>query len=105
MVALQHFFDAAIEALDHAVGLRRLRRCQAMIDSESGAEFVELVLTCRGALVDIGRGQTYTDAAKRVRARGNIGKTGERREVVNGQTVADCMADFVPVVAARHVVT
>jgi hypothetical protein len=59
-------------------------------------------LTERGALVDIGRGQTYTDAAMRVRARANVGKTGERREVINGQTVADWMADFVPAVAARH---
>ncbi|TFC03259.1 hypothetical protein [Cryobacterium sp. MDB2-33-2] len=66
------------------------------------AEGEYLVREIAGALVDIGRGQTYTDAALRVRARANIGKTGERKDVINGQTVADWMADFVPAVAARH---
>ncbi len=66
------------------------------------AEGEYLVREIAGALVDMGRGQTYTDAAIRVRAQGNIGKTGDRREVVNGQTVADWMSDFVPAVAARH---
>ena len=51
MVALQHFFDAAIEALDHAVGLRRLRRRQPMLDVEGCAQRVKLVLTGRGALM------------------------------------------------------
>lgn len=55
-----------------------------------------------GALVDVGRGQTYTEAAKRVRAQANIGKTGKWRDVINGQTVAEWMADFAPAVAARH---
>ena len=41
------------------------------------AEFEYLVREIAGALVDVGRGQTYTDAAKRVRARANIGKTSK----------------------------
>jgi hypothetical protein len=69
---------------------------------QAPAEFEYLVREIAGALVDVGRGQTYTDAAKRVRARANIGKTGHRRDVINGQTVAEWMADFVPVVAAQH---
>ena len=32
VVALQHLFDAAVEALDHAVGLRMLRRGGAVFD-------------------------------------------------------------------------
>ncbi|MBB5640567.1 hypothetical protein BJ997_001115 [Cryobacterium roopkundense] len=83
--------------------------CENHIASHEGpvapAQGEYLVREIAGALVDIGRGQTYTDAAKRVRARGNIGKTGARREVINGQTVADWMADVVPAVAARHLVT
>jgi len=66
------------------------------------AEGEYLVREIAGVLVDLGRGQTYTDAATRVRARANIGKRGERKDVINGQTVADWMADFVPAVAARH---
>jgi len=44
VVALQHLFDAAVEPLDHAVGLGVLRRSQAVFDAEIGAEQVELVL-------------------------------------------------------------
>ena len=69
------------------------------------AEFEYLVREIASALVDLGRGQTYTDAAKRVRAQANIGKPGRWRDVVNGQTVAEWMADFVPVVADRHLPT
>jgi hypothetical protein len=36
--------------LDHAVGLKRLRRGQAMLDVEGGAQRVELVRADRGAL-------------------------------------------------------
>lgn len=61
-----------------------------------------LVREVAGALVSVGRGMTYTDAAKRVRMTANVGKTGELRQVVGGQTVAEWMADFVPVVTARH---
>ena len=50
MVALQNLLDAAVEALDHAVGLRRLRRREAMLDVEGGAQFAELVLAGRGTL-------------------------------------------------------
>ena len=49
MVALQHLLDAAVEALDHAVGLGVHRRRQAVLDAEVGAEQVELVLSRRGA--------------------------------------------------------
>lgn len=66
------------------------------------AEGEYLVREIAGALVDLGRGQTYTDAAKRVRARANIGKTSAPRDVINGQTVAEWMADFVPAIASRH---
>ncbi len=55
-----------------------------------------------GALVSLGRGMSYTDAAKRVRMTANVGKTGELRQVVGGQTVAEWMSDFVPVIATRH---
>lgn len=49
-MALQDVFDAAIETLDHAVGLRRLRWREAMIDAEGGAQRVELVRAGRGTL-------------------------------------------------------
>ncbi|CUH40984.1 hypothetical protein JSE7799_03725 [Jannaschia seosinensis] len=45
MVALQDLFDPAVEALDHSVGLRRLRRGQAVVDVEGGAKRVEGVLS------------------------------------------------------------
>ena len=44
VVTLQHLLDAAVEALDHAVGLRVLRRGEAMFDAGIGAELIELVL-------------------------------------------------------------
>ena len=50
VVRLQHLLDPAVEALDHAVGLRVLRRGQAMVDGEVGAEPVELVLAGGAAL-------------------------------------------------------
>lgn len=68
----------------------------------SPADFEYLVREIADALVDVGRGQTYTDAAKRVRARANIGKTTGPREVKNGQTVAEWLPDFAPVVAAPY---
>ncbi|WP_449372817.1 hypothetical protein [Arthrobacter psychrolactophilus] len=56
-----------------------------------------------GALVDIGRGSTYTDAARRVRMQATFSTSGKpARELKNGQTVAEWMADFVPVVSAPH---
>ena len=64
-----------------------------------------LVREIAGALVGIGRGATYKDAARRVRARANIGKLGPWHDVTNVQTVAEWMADFAPVVAARHATT
>lgn len=42
-MALQNFLDAAIETLDHAVGLRGLRRREAMLYVEGGAQRVERV--------------------------------------------------------------
>ena len=66
------------------------------------AEFEYLVREIADALVALGRGSSYTDTARRVRLMANVGKTGERRDVVNGQTVAEWVADFAPVVAARH---
>ena len=44
MVALQHLFDAAVEALDHAVGWRVLRWGQAVFDAKVAAQQIELVL-------------------------------------------------------------
>ena len=80
--------------------------CENHIASHAGpvapAEGAYLVREIAGALVDLGHGQTHTDATTRVRARANIGKTGECKDVINGETVADWMADFVPAVAARH---
>jgi len=72
---------------------------------QAPAEFEYLVREIAGALVDLGRGSTYTDAAKRVRALANLGKTTKMRDVVNGQTVAEWMADFVPVVTASSTPT
>ena len=48
VVALRHLLDAAVEALDHAVGLRRFRRGQAVLEAQFGAEPVEIVLARRG---------------------------------------------------------
>ena len=64
--------------------------------------FEYLVREVATALVSLGRGMSYTDAAKQVRMTANVGKTAELREVVGGQTVAEWMADFVPVVTARQ---
>jgi len=47
VMGLQDVADAAIEALHHAVGLRRLRLGQSMLDAQGLAELVELVLAAR----------------------------------------------------------
>ena len=48
MVALQHLLDAAVEALDHAVGLGVHRRAEAVLDAKIIAKPVKIVLTgCR----------------------------------------------------------
>jgi len=46
-VGFEHVADAAVEPLHHSVGLGRLRRRQAMLDAQFGAELVELVLAGR----------------------------------------------------------
>lgn len=67
------------------------------------AQFEYLIREIAGALVDVGRGSTYTDAARRVHLQAVVNTPGRSmREVKNGQTVADWMADFVPVVSAPH---
>ena len=50
MVTLQHVFDPAVEALNHAVCLRPHRRGKAVLDTEIGAEAVEVVVAGCGAL-------------------------------------------------------
>jgi hypothetical protein len=80
--------------------------CENHLEPHQGpaapAAFEYLVREVAGGLVSVGRGMSYTDAAKRVRMAANVGKTAALREVTAGQTVAEWMADFVPVVAARH---
>jgi hypothetical protein len=66
------------------------------------AEFEYLIREIANALIEVGHGATYTDVAKRVRMRANVGKTASIRGVSKGQTVADWMTDFVPIVAASH---
>ena len=48
MVRPKHLFDASVDAPDHAVGLRVLRRGQAMLYPEVAAEQVERVLAGGG---------------------------------------------------------
>ena len=50
VVRPKHFFDAAVEALDHAVGLGALRRGQAVFDAQVAAQQIELVLAGGRAL-------------------------------------------------------
>ena len=50
MVALQHLLDPAVEAFDHAVGLRVLRQRQSVLDAKVTAKQVELVLAGGAAL-------------------------------------------------------
>ena len=38
VVALQHLLDPSVESLDHAVGLRVLRRGEAVFDAKVGAQ-------------------------------------------------------------------
>ena len=67
------------------------------------AQFEYLIREIAGALVDVGRGSTYTDAARRAHMQAVLNTPGKHvREVKNGQTVAEWMADFVPVVTAPH---
>lgn len=49
-MASQDILDPAIEAFDHAIGLRMHRRSQAMLDAKVGAEAVEVVVARGGAL-------------------------------------------------------
>ena len=48
--ALKHLLDAAVEPLDHPVGLERFWRGQAVLNSELSAELVERVRAGRRAL-------------------------------------------------------
>ena len=50
VVALQNLLNATVETFDHAVGLRRLRRGQAVLDLQGRTERVELMLACGGPL-------------------------------------------------------
>ena len=50
MVALQDVLDAAVEPLDHAVGLRMHRRRETVLDAGFIAEPVEIVAPRGGAL-------------------------------------------------------
>ena len=43
MVRLQHRLDPAVEAFDHAIGLRVHRWRQAVLDADVGAKLIELV--------------------------------------------------------------
>jgi hypothetical protein len=83
-------------------------RCENHIAPHEGpaapAEFEYLIREIANALIEVGHGNTYTDVAKRVRMRANVGKTSGMRAVSKGQTVADWMADFVPIVAKPHAV-
>ena len=47
MVALQNLLNTTVETFDHTVGLGRLRRGQAMLDVQGGAERVELMFASR----------------------------------------------------------
>jgi len=44
MVALQHLLDPAVEAFDHAVGLRVLRQRQSVLDAQVTAKQVDSCL-------------------------------------------------------------
>lgn len=54
------------------------------------------------AFVQLGRGLSYTDTAVRARIQANIGRPTPAARPTCGQTVADWVADLVPVVAAPH---
>ena len=49
MMALQHVLDPAVKPLDHAVGLGRSWRSEAVFNIEGCAKRVEVMLACRGA--------------------------------------------------------
>ena len=44
VMALKHILDTTVEPLDHAVGLRRSGRRQAVFDVQFSAESIELML-------------------------------------------------------------
>lgn len=67
--------------------------------------FEYLVREVAEALVSLGRGMSYTEVAKRARMEANVGRFEPAGQVKNGQTVAEWVADFVPVVAAPFVET
>lgn len=91
--------------------------CENHIAAHEGppapAEFEYLVREIASALVEVGRGSTYKDAALRVRAMANVGKIPHGHDprlgreftpkvLHNGQTVSDWLPDFEPVVSARY---
>ena len=80
--------------------------CENHIAAHEGpaapSEFEYLIREVAAALVEVGRGMTYSEAAQRVRMRANIGKTNGWKAVASGKTVAEWMADFVPIVGARY---
>lgn len=81
--------------------------CESHLEPYEGpsapAQFEYLIREIAVALVDIGRGSTYIDAARRVRLQASSDTPAKYQKLLhNGQTVADWVADFVPVVAAAH---
>lgn len=46
VVRAQHLAEPAIEALNHAIGLRRLGLGQSVLNPQSLAQLIELVLPC-----------------------------------------------------------
>jgi len=50
VVALQHVLNPAVKSLDHSVGLRRHRRCQAVVDIQNRAKLVEVMFPALCAL-------------------------------------------------------
>ena len=78
VVALQHLVDAAVETLDHAVGLRVLRGSRAMLDAEVTAQLIELTLAGGSALAQAEQAVGKLLAARhRPRTDGGLGSLGE----------------------------
>lgn len=78
----------------------------------AGFAFEYRVREIAEALTHVGRGMTYTEAARRARKTANImrqmnepGWTPRPENLSNGQTVAEWVGEFTPVVGSRHAET
>ena len=82
VVALQDVLNPAVKSLDHAVGLRRHRWRQAVVDIQNRAKLVELMFAGLGAFAQAKEavGELFSVSVRMVRMRSGQALSRSRRK-------------------------